>query len=815
MSKELHNQTENEINENEKNKKESSDTKIPFDIKENDTLINSNHNDLLKETVQIPEKKSENENDLNESKLIISQNVKQSLTIGELKNELRELNELIEEEKKVKMNSNKNNKKKNRSTSAKIINRNISLYSNEIDINIKYDDINNNKTLNKDNKILNDVEINEKLINMKINLKKDCDEIISDINLLLSKKVIIEKIVDYEYFTCNDFQIMNNKETEKLPFIINLFNYINILNCLFLYSSENIELFHKLLLLINSKFTYVERDEKSKIIDFGFLTNISSLIIPYIISKGETGFNNSELNFLSKKYAKNHILDYGYLFEKSNKEYLFNEIEKDNYIEYPTIIYYLNSSGVEKLYKEKIFNFPISYIINDKKDGGDDFSGYNEFDICFKMKENIKIEQNKQFNIIKLNNGNIINNYKKNKEALIEFKKDIIYIIEVKKNSDDLVYNSWEKILRKKDTFIQLYKNVIYDKLIIENNSNFELLFICNKNRKNVVNNVKKLNLNNSVFFSNPNISLNVISSLQSNIYELNVRNNILKNDIDLLKKDKKLKDEQIKNLVDDKLLKDKKITEHQTLINEMKKQLEQLTNRLNSLNNNNEINLGNSNDTIDINSINLNNAKENYSRFINLLNDLKMIEKYPNLCLKDIINDKLDEVKNRIKVYYTTYNECSAEYFKINDDACNISGAIINNLNKKIDKNNETIQYIFNYFEKKIKSSNYKELFIALKEMTFGIGVKKLSDCSEINISFNNIDVINNIISYVFMLESEKNSNNIIYKFYCAIIYFAMNFYDIYTLKKLIGDDLNNIQFIIRRIISSINDMNLKIYLS
>ena len=73
---------------------------------------------------------------------------------------------------------------------------------------------------------------------------------------------------------------------------------------------------------------------------------------------------------MSKEYCelmKTNNTEYGYLYESSNKGFLINEIEENNYIECPDIIYYLNTKGVQKLYKDKIFNVPNNYILEDQK----------------------------------------------------------------------------------------------------------------------------------------------------------------------------------------------------------------------------------------------------------------------------------------------------------------------------------------------------------------------------------------------------------------------------------------------------------------
>ena len=124
--------------------------------------------------------------------------------------------------------------------------------------------------------------------------------------------------------------------------------------------------------------------------------------------------------------------------------------------------------------------------------------------------------------------------------------------MEVKRNSYELK-GKIEKIINKKNTFIQAYNNIIYDKLSPEKNDNFELIFICNKSRGKIVKNCINFKINNSVLYSNQNISLNVISFLNSNVCELNIKNNILKNDIDLLKLNEDKQGKLIQNLVKDK----------------------------------------------------------------------------------------------------------------------------------------------------------------------------------------------------------------------------------------------------------------------
>ena len=94
-------------------------------------------------------------------------------------------------------------------------------------------------------------KITEEIIEDKIKSKRNIDEIIEDLKNILNNEPIIKKIVQQEYFSEEDFQIMTEKKPSKFPFIVNLKNYINILNAIYFGVEKNLALFHKL---------YIEND---------------------------------------------------------------------------------------------------------------------------------------------------------------------------------------------------------------------------------------------------------------------------------------------------------------------------------------------------------------------------------------------------------------------------------------------------------------------------------------------------------------------------------------------------------------------------
>ena len=190
---------------------------------------------------------------------------------------------------------------------------------------------------------------------------------------------------------------------------------------------------------------------------------------------------------------------------------MLNEIENENYEEFPDIIYYLNKKGVEKLFKDKLLLFPTQYELKNTKDDGTEFYGYNEIDICFKIKKDVKIEQNNNFNIVKLPKTKVIKKYDSMDKKLIEFEKDTIYFVEVKKNPNDLDNTKIKETINKSKTFLQFYKNNVYTDEIDNNIIKYENIFIIDNKRETIVRNFDSYSKNNEeikMLYSDKNISL-------------------------------------------------------------------------------------------------------------------------------------------------------------------------------------------------------------------------------------------------------------------------------------------------------------------
>lgn len=602
-------------------------------------------------------------------------------------------------------------------------------------------------------------KVDEKTIEEKIMKKTDFEEILKDIRTLLIKKVIIKKIVDYEFFCKEDFQIMNERKISKLPFIFNLQNYIIILNSIMFYVEKDASSFHQWLNLLNSKFSYVERRDE-KVVDFGFLTQFSYNIYTYLFTKGGIGIEDENLSKDAETYSQTNQNELGYLYEESNYIYLLNEIKEINYTEYPSVVYYLNETGVQKLFENKIFTYPKIYILKDTKADGSNFSGFNEIDISFKVNNDVKVEQNYHINIVKLPDNNVYQKYDPLSKDEIEFKKDTIYFVEIKRNVIDLSdQTTITHIINRADTFFQLYKNNVVNDVKSEKGIVYENIFICNNKRDDVVK-FSKDKQNMKMLFSDKTISLNTISSLNSNIHELQTKNYYLEKDVKLLKQQR----------IEDNERFEKKNKEFEKKIvdlgNELSKQKCSF-------------------DSLKTSFVNYSSPTENYERLMNLLDTLSFTESNFIFLFANNMYKKNNMTTKAMSYVANSYNECSLAFFKMNEECSNISGKFILASINLLDKDSKLI--IKDFFKHKIETAHFPSYFKSLKNIIISKKVDK--DEIEIHITAQNIDIVNNIIRYLLMLEKEHDKNDIELKFSTALLQLTLQFYPAEKFKEIINN--------------------------
>ena len=417
----------------------------------------------------------------------------------------------------------------------------------------------------------------------------------------------------------------------------------------------------------------------------------------------------------------------------------------------------MKKSAVQKLYKNGIFNTPTKYSLKDDRDDNSEYSGFNELDICIKIKKDVSFKQNSIFNVVNIPGKKIIKDYDINNKEIIEFKSKTIYLFEIKTNIEDLTRNENEILIksqRKKKTFAQLFKNKVFDKLEDEIFANCELLFICDQKREKVVKNIIENKIKENILYSNANISLNFIASLNQGIYKMNVQNKRLEKDINLLKND-----------------------------------IEKLKEKFNVL------------------SSNKRNAEDNLEHLSIILDKMRISKVYVDLNLEDILANKIQSCKDRIGAMVITFDECSTEYFKISDEAGIFIGNVINFIIE--DDKRKLLKEFLDSFENEIKKAHFKKYFIAIKEMIFGKRFIESPQNLSFIISLDNIDVVQKFLSYVYFLESKSSNKFIELKFSIALLNIDIQLYG-NKLNSLIKESSKDISLVNENIIRYLNKNNI-----
>ena len=239
------------------------------------------------------------------------------------------------------------------------------------------------------------------------------EELINDLIELIEKCPIINKFTDMRLFKKEDFDIFIETKDEKFLFILNLHNMMNIVNLLWFYSKKNSENFLNLLDKLGIYFSYVKRkeDPNSKIIDVVLLTKIPLNLYNYISNYSDREFDNTKLKGMAKsfsKYGDKYIEDLGFCYQDLTIMNILNQLEDNQFSLNDEIIYYFNQEAAEKIINNDFIEAPDHYklsssiktqestIETDEKP----FQGYNKFDLCLTMLEDVALEKNDNFNYI-------------------------------------------------------------------------------------------------------------------------------------------------------------------------------------------------------------------------------------------------------------------------------------------------------------------------------------------------------------------------------------------------------------------------------
>ena len=297
------------------------------------------------------------------------------------------------EKNEIKIPSNKNSNTNEKKAKAKEIESKDNKSNQLSDCDVKED---KRETKNQIKEIIisykyEPVTRNELFESIKIKLEKrnfSNDELIIDLNNLINECAIINKFNDITVLTPNFFEIFEEINVKKFLLTINLLNYLNIINGIWSYTKGKIDEFMSILKELGICLSYVKRDNKKndEEIDIVLLTPKSPVIYNYISTYGELGFVNTDFKKIAKEYCEwdeKYNFDTGFCFEDLATLYLCDTLDKDNFIIFPNVTYFIKNEYAESLIKLNLIEIPKSYKVCSSKNK--DFKGYNEIDFIIQI----------------------------------------------------------------------------------------------------------------------------------------------------------------------------------------------------------------------------------------------------------------------------------------------------------------------------------------------------------------------------------------------------------------------------------------------
>lgn len=415
--------------------------------------------------------------------------------------------------------------------------KDINSSKNKIKIqNTKID--NNNNNILYSNKYLNLKNLQEEIMLEINNADYVSNKLFADLNILIKEYPIIAKFNEELFLEKEDFEIFEEMEYTKFLLILNLSNIINIINLIYSINKGNISDFVSSLNKLKINFSYVKR--KDEIVDLVLLTPKSSSIYNYISTYGESAFEDENFKTLAKSFLKNNNktkMDMGYMFEDLSSLYLIELIKEENCEQYPNVIYYIKNT--DKIINNKLISIPKPYYVSKLALSGK--QGYNEIDLCIKMKEKCIIEPN--YNFSKIDSGQeLIEN---NKISLI---KGNTYIIEIKTDID-LIVDKIVHINKIQDRFIESFKNVKINNKQIYDSQHYKKILVCNHNKSQAEDTISKTSSiqNKNILYMSFQVGISALLRINKNIRNLN--EHIAEQDI---KFNKKIDD--LKNFINEKI---------------------------------------------------------------------------------------------------------------------------------------------------------------------------------------------------------------------------------------------------------------------
>ena len=612
------------------------------------------------------------------------------------------------------------------------------------------------------------------------------EELVKDMKLLINRNAFIKEFNEHSFLNKNSFEIFSKQSASRIIFILNLINYMNVINAISYYTRKHPEQFPVILNKLSINFSYVEDEINKKYANVILMVPKSPVLYNYISTHGNLGIKDEKYKALVKEYCtfgNKYTFDNGYCYEDLSVSHLIELLGDNTFEVRPNVMYYIENDAAKKLVDSKLVEIPKKYILNDSINKIK-YSGYNERDLIISMLQTVKIELNINFRKI-ISHGLTV---KYNKLYL---EKGTTYLFEIKVQISDILKDI-EKIENKQNRFINALKHVEINGVFPDAKKDYKSIFMCDHNpiyvRNKAIKDEKLKSGKSSLLYSGVQLGITFVNTLNNNIKGLNKK-------IDDLEERDESKNKKIAAL-------EKNIAALEEQNNIILEELRALKKDLAKKNN-------------EVNTINGPQAKEN-DKDKNDNNSDKRLESLENVFMDNFIsiNSLLKEpnigllIRETFETVFKCFENILEEILQNNDNMlCSKIESLIN------DKGNISVAYVKKLLSDKIvKDNSCSPYYEAIKELLFGIDEKANCDVL-INQEKEKKEYLIKLIGFVEIFENNQDINDIERKLKGALLYIILELLGIEKFNSLVADvnkkNVANDRIIMKLLIISVNPVN------
>ena len=626
------------------------------------------------------------------------------------------------------------------------------------------------------------------------------EELVKDMKLLINRNAFIKEFNEHSFLNKNSFEIFSKQSASRIIFILNLINYMNVINAISYYTRKHPEQFPVILNKLSINFSYVEDEINKKYANVILMVPKSPVLYNYISTHGNLGIKDEKYKALVKEYCtfgNKYTFDNGYCYEDLSVSHLIELLGDNTFEVRPNVMYYIENDAAKKLVDSKLVEIPKKYILNDSINKIK-YSGYNERDLIISMLQTVKIELN--INFRKIISRGLTVKYNK-----LYLEKGTTYLFEIKVQISDILKDI-EKIENKQNRFINALKHVEINGVFPDAKKDYKSIFMCDHNpiyvRNKAIKDEKLKSGKSSLLYSGVQLGITFVNTLNNNIKGLNKK-------IDDLEERDESKNKKIAALERENESKNKKIDYLEKNIATLQEQNNIILEELRAL----KKDLAKKNN--EVNTINDPQAKDN-DKHKNDNNSDKRLESLETVFIDNFISlsSLLKEpnigllIRETFETVFKCFENILEEILQNNDNMlCSKIESLIN------DKGNISVAYVKKLLSDKIvKDNSCSPYYEAIKELLFGIDEKANCDVL-INQEKEKKEYLIKLIGFVEIFENNQDINDMERKLKGALLYIILELLGIEKFNSLVADvnkkNVANDRILMKLLIISVNPVN------